>query len=353
MLNILFVFSDHYCSVTRKRTLEVVNALNQYKKSCLNTQAIYYKKLNESHFKKFDIIVFQRLGANGGILSSDDIKILFFLVEKFKGKTTCVYDIDDYVFNDQNGFPLEMMRICDWVITPNEFLQNKIKEFQPKCHIIRTHIDLEALERVQLANEEFDQNYLHIGWFSANAYGIEIIQSIYSTLLKQYEGKILIHIYASFPYIKAIKEIFNNRLIITHNCVTILEMYAISKAMAFHINPVSFNDILSKELDGKILGTPSDFLNSKSEIKYLHAGAVGKPLITTPIPSYRDTVLHCVTGYFAETEDDWIKYIDLLINNPEERTHVGLNAQKHIYSNYSFENVSNNYAKFFAMVKKN
>ena len=64
-MKILIVYSDPNCSCTRKCTFEFQKGLSEY---CA-TDTLFYTSLEEFHFRYYDIIVFQRLGGNSGVIS--------------------------------------------------------------------------------------------------------------------------------------------------------------------------------------------------------------------------------------------------------------------------------------------
>lgn len=351
MIKVLFVFSDPCCSCTCKRAFEVASGLHQYVPNGLSVNITHYKKLFPELFKSHDIILFQRLGANGGILTDAEKEDLFQLMDQYRHQTVYVYDIDDYLFHRQNGLPIQMMKQCHWGLAPNEFLLEKMLEYQSNCHIIRTHIDLEGVERA-LKYEGLDHRMINVGWFSYRASGIHILEAISAKLLQQYEGRLQIHSYTSTPFLSVIQKRFNNRLVRSNEAVSLVTMHSHSKAMDFLINPLDYSEDLSQTGTDDLNSQQEkdNFINSKSEIKYLHAGAVGKPLITTAIPAYQSTMTHGVSGFLVNTPEDWLSCMRLLIENPQIRREIGKRAQAHVYDQYSLRHAAENYAEFFRRI---
>lgn len=330
-MRVLFVFSDRSCPCTLKRTFEVLCALHEYKRDEIEANAILYRRLSKKEFTYYDIILFQRLGANDGVITSHYRKKLFDWMDAYRAKTTYIYDIDDLLLETQDGFPVALMQHCHWALAPNSFLAAQLKQFQPRCHIIPTHIDLRAME--EAPTTALAPHLTHIGWFSNGAEGIEIIQSIYPELCQRYRNKIQIHTYVAPRWIPDIEQRFSQGLIQIYPIVSLREMYSLVKGMDILINPLNDNK------------TP--FLNSKSEIKYLHAGAAKKPLVVTPIVAYRDAITHGITGFLTETAEEWLNTLSELIDRPELREEIGRNAYSHICDNYTYAHVADRYAQFF------
>ena len=346
MIRVLFIFSNRTGSCTAKRTFEVAAALHQYQRHKVFVRMMFYENISEDEFANYDIIVFQRLGANHAFSSPEEYKKQLFLwMDQYRHQTIYVYDIDDYIFDEQNDFPIAMMQHSHVALLPNEFLASLASIYQPNCHVIRTHIDLEAVEKT--VKTEFDPHFTHIGWFSIAAQGIDILDAIYCELLRKWEGKVVIHAYVDSCFIPDIEHRFQKGLIIPHPRVSLREMYSLEKGLDILINPLNCHAALSAILKKETEEEKLNFTHSKSEIKYLHAGAAKKPLIATPIPAYRTAISHGVTGFLAETPEEWLKYLELLITQPQQRERIGNNAYHHVRENYTYPQVADRYIQFF------
>jgi len=352
MIKVLFVYSDRYCSCTRKRTFEVVKALINNKKEEILTHVVYYLNLKEKYLEEHDIIIFQRLGANGGNISERYEKELFRLLDKYIDKTKFIYDIDDFIFERQGSFPKKMMNKCHYVLAPNKFMQEKQIEYNKNSYLIRTHIDLETFQQSPEASG-FHKNVVNIGWFSGNGLGLEIMDKIFPKLKERYLDKIHIHFFALNDITNYVLKKYKNEIFIAHRLLKIEEMFGALKSLDFIVNPMDYNNIAFQVINKNTKKEKEDFINCKSEIKYLNAGAAGIPLITSPNNAYKFVINNGENGFIAENLNDWIKYIDILIKDSKKRNEIGMKAKEDIYLNYSLENVADNYHKFFKKVLEN
>ncbi|RYE05862.1 MAG: glycosyltransferase family 1 protein [Rickettsiaceae bacterium] len=68
----------------------------------------------------------------------------------------------------------------------------------------------------------------------------------------------------------------------------------------------------------------------------LEAGAYGRALITTDAPGGREVVKHQTTGLLVKVKNaiDLANSMELLVNDHELRTKLGMNARNHIITNY-------------------
>lgn len=351
MIKVLFVYSDRFCSCTRKRTFEVVKFLIQHKSEEVLTHIVYHVNLQERFFEEHDIIVFQRLGANGGRISPRYAENLFELMDKYRDTTTYVYDIDDFIFDRQDSFPIKIMEKSDVVLAPNKFMEGKQKEHNPNTYIIRTHIDLDSFEKCPPVTG-YHKDVINIGWFSGNGLGVDIVGQLFPKLMEKYGDKIHIHFFAIDLFKKEADRRYKNNIVKAHGLLDIGQMFSALKPLDFIINPMDHNALAFRFIGKHKKDEISDFINCKSEIKFVNAGAAGLPLITTPNPAYRHTIRNGQNGFLAENIDDWMKYIDLLIKNEKKRKQIGLAAKEEVYSVYSPENVANNYHHFFKEIIK-
>lgn len=70
------------------------------------------------------------------------------------------------------------------------------------------------------------------------------------------------------------------------------------------------------------------FNRSKSYIKVLEYGALGIPCIASNVGPYKQFVQHGVTGFLADNESDWTRYLRLLGSDENLRQWMGANARK-------------------------
>jgi len=77
------------------------------------------------------------------------------------------------------------------------------------------------------------------------------------------------------------------------------------------------------------------WLDCKSAHKYTLAGAARIPCIASPLQDYREAIKHGETGFIAHDEDEWVKYIDLLLHDKDVREKMGAAAREDIVKNWN------------------
>jgi len=65
--------------------------------------------------------------------------------------------------------------------------------------------------------------------------------------------------------------------------------------------------------------------------------ALGIPPVCTPLGSNREVIEHGKTGFFAETKEDWVGYLELLIKDAELRTRMGQSAAQAAREKFSLQ----------------
>lgn len=70
------------------------------------------------------------------------------------------------------------------------------------------------------------------------------------------------------------------------------------------------------------------FCESKSELKFFEAAITDVPTIASPTGPYKWAVDHGRTGYLADTQENWIECLELLIADPELRSRIGRQAHR-------------------------
>lgn len=88
--------------------------------------------------------------------------------------------------------------------------------------------------------------------------------------------------------------------------------------------------------------TDNEFTICKSHIKWMEYAMYKIPCIASYVyPYYQDiqktkTIQHGKTGFLAKNKEDWIKYLELLIENVKIRKRIGNNAYQYIKENWQW-----------------
>jgi len=81
------------------------------------------------------------------------------------------------------------------------------------------------------------------------------------------------------------------------------------------------------------------FCEAKSELKYFEAAILGIPTVASPTEPFRKAITPGVTGFLAGTQEQWFRCLTKLVDNPDMRKQIGLNAMSHALAAYGPESL--------------
>jgi len=66
---------------------------------------------------------------------------------------------------------------------------------------------------------------------------------------------------------------------------------------------------------------------AKSDLKLLEYSMIGLPIVASRVAPYENSLKHGETGYFARNPKDWLKYLSMLVEDPERRVRLAAAAR--------------------------
>ena len=96
-------------------------------------------------------------------------------------------------------------------------------------------------------------------------------------------------------------------------------------------------DDLRKMQVGMVPLPVNEWNKRKFYMKTAQYMALGIPPVATPLGSNPEVIEHGVTGFLADSDDDWIKYLKLLIENEDLRLSMSYRAAETAKAKYSLE----------------
>ncbi len=103
--------------------------------------------------------------------------------------------------------------------------------------------------------------------------------------------------------------------------------YMAWQELPYAIRQVNIN-IAPLELD-------NPFCQSKSEVKYIEAGAVGVPTVASPTEAFRFAITHGENGLLASTTREWSSCLESLVMDAAKRQQIGTAAHRHVMAQYT------------------
>ncbi len=276
------------------------------------------------------------------------------LLEKGKANgIKLIYDIDDFIFDPHHCHEIEGFRnlnpsekkdylskmsqiskaiqLCQSGLVPTTLLQCKLKEMGLTTHLHRNGIEKEMVDISERALKgKVEKNIIAIAYMSGtNTHNrdFQLCTPALADILRRYDH-VKLYIFGWLTLDPSLQSFENKVVRIPYMPWRELVVYA--KDMDIQICPLEDNA----------------FCNSKSELKYLEAALLGQPIIVSPRTSFKEVIIHGVNGYLAETKEEWIHCLDLLINHRDIREAVGQRARGHILREYDIKKMGTDLADF-------
>jgi len=246
--------------------------------------------------------------------------IEFIIARIFRKKI--IYDFDDAIWlpntSSQNKLVAKfrwqgkVRHICSWswkVSCGNDFLADFAKKYNASVVVNPTTIDTQYHIPQKHSNKK-----LVIGWTGTHSTS-KYLRTIAVALDKLAEKHdFVLHIISNQ------KPVFD---LGTYTFVKWSRDNEIEKLNKFDIGIMPLQDSIWEQ--------------GKCGFKALQYMALEIPAIASNVGVNRRIIDHCINGYLCKTEEDWMKYLSLLIESGALRKKVGIEGRKKVLRHYSLE----------------
>ena len=240
-----------------------------------------------------------------------------------KSAKKIVYDFDDSIMyrnskyiSHESGTRVKMFKnmvnASDHVIAGNEYLQKNTTPYMHNVTIIPSPIDISFYPQ-KIYSEKEDN--ITMGWIGAHG---------------------------SIHYLKKMKPIFetlgkrNDRLRLKIVCDTFFDCENIVVEKKQWTEKGEVADIQSFDI-GLMPLMDDPWSHGKCGLKILQCLAVGVPVVCSPAGINREIVEDGVHGFWANTEEEWIEKLKILINDPDLRKRMGMAGRERVIEYYSLK----------------
>lgn len=253
-------------------------------------------------------------------------------------KIPTAYYVDDFIFPVNNGLPLQLAANCSRIITPSTYLKNWMYEagIVGPIAIVPTHIDLEYFDK-QPESTLVDPNRFNILIASTGRLGLASAIGLASYMNdnpEKYKDVTLVMASHGVAYFRRALSPYRNIDKVYTEVLGQDKFYSLCKSCKVHMNILDPSDIsylVPREYQ-------EQWLNGKSPVKYLLAGASKSVLIYTPTTPYSTAVNHGETGLYATCVEEALTYIDAIRERPKFGESIGKNARDNIEKNWEIKN---------------
>lgn len=306
---------------------------------------VFYSPGN--YFAKAGIALSASLRRFRDVFRKNQYDIIFIAREAFmtgstffernlkKSTARIVYDFDDSIWIDvisKNNKALAWMKdasktskiiaLSDLVFAGNAFLANYARGFNPNVVIIPTTIDTDLYQPAYQTNKE----HIVIGWSG----------SVSTTE----------HFKLALPALEKIKQRYGDavRIKVVGNGNYHHKQLDIQGLPWQHTTEL--DDLRSMDIG--IMPLPdSEWANGKCGLKGLQYMALEIPTIMSPVGVNNQIIQDGINGFLANTEDEWVSRLSLLIEDQALRVSLGKAGRKTVVDHYSVRSQQQRYLDLF------
>ncbi len=250
-----------------------------------------------------------------------------FFERMFRGlKAPIIFDFDDSIWlNDTSpgnqklkwlkrpSKTADICRIASLVIVGNQYLADYARQYNANVAIIPTTIDT-TYHKPLLSTKQPKHNNITIGWTGT------------STTLK--------HFYTILPVLRAIHEKYGNKVMFL--VIADVEPKNTDLPLKFYRWNAPDEIAQLSSIDIGIMPLPDDeWSRGKCGFKGLQYMALEIPTIMSPVGVNTEIIQHGENGFLAKSDDEWIKYLSILIEDETLRKKLGTNGRKRVEEKYS------------------
>lgn len=300
------------------------------------------------------VVVLFRAGSKG-MTDPNTIRTIEVEIERLKMYgVRVVYYLDDFLVTANNGAPLYLASKCDTIIVSTSALKEYIIQCQVSkpVSVVKTHMDIPEFDK--LDKSTFMRKYspivksdkFKVLMSSSGRVGATYLRSIIEMMndrSEEFKNVLMIINSSGVAQMRVLINEYRNVNKLYLDWLPLEEYYKLIKNVDLIIAPAVDQDLA--------YFVPEDmqkiWLDSKSAVKYTLAGAAGIPIITSPVQSYVDAIKHGENGLIANTPDEFLTFMTMLINNEEYRKQIGEAARKDVEENY---NITKRFEEFYANI---
>jgi glycosyltransferase involved in cell wall biosynthesis len=245
-----------------------------------------------------------------------------------------IFDFDDAIWIEisSDANPFSSYFKCSWkvkyickfshiVTVGNHYLADYAKQYCKDVRIIPTVVDTNLLHN-RLKNQ--NDTSITIGWTGTftNLLNLELVLGALKNLKKNYQFIFLI-IANKDPEFKDIDYQY----------------------IDWNIN-TEIDDLLKINI-GLMPLIATDFQLGKCAFKAIQYMSLGIPSVVSPVGANCEVVIDGENGFWANSENEWIEKLELLINNKSLREEMGRKSRQKVIETYSVEATQNMFYQLF------
>ena len=302
----------------RCKVIVPVNFSRLYKKTGL------LKKFNKFSYQLYWLNIFFHAFLNDVIFIQKIIPTQSKLNLLKKINSKIIYDLDDAIYTactarknvSKNKVKkrkenlINVLKIARQIIVSNEYLKKFVIEYNKNVTIIPTVVDT---NQYVLKNYEQRNDKIILGYSCSpgNLFYLAQIKNVLQTISRKYPN-VYLKVVSSQPFKLDGVRIINEKF-----------------SLENHIQNLQGFDIGLEPL------TDDEWTRAKAGFKGIEYMACGVPVVASPVGVNTKKIRNGINGFLANSDEEWIKKLSILINSRELREKIGKEGRKTVEKRYS------------------
>ncbi len=291
---------------------------------------------------RFSVFIFHRT------LFTSRVEKLFTEVKKLEKEI--IFETDDLVYDPQyiqqtayyqkmnalqqelyeKGVGAEILSDPDVLVctTTTSYLADKLRRLGKEVFVVPNKLSKQDMEWIRkIPNTKYQiPNTISLGYFSGTASHDADFATITEALLRVMEAR------------PAVKLVIAGPLVLDDAFAPFRERII---RLPFASRREHFENIASIDINLAPLVIGDPFCESKSELKFVEAGACGIPTIASATQTFREAIVNGEDGLVAVNTDEWKEKLLRLIDDEQLRKDIGEAARKKAFEQYTTERSNN------------
>ena len=228
---------------------------------------------------------------------------------------------------------VEALKSVDFITVTNNHLKNYYQKYNPNVHVLSNFLDGRIWNAGRVNRKRGNKIVIGYAGSPTHVYDFKTVTPAVKYILSKYNDKVYFKFIGCMPL-----ELKN-----VHGVEHIPELSSYRDYASTLMNS-NFDFVIAPLED-------NDFNRCKSNIKFLEYSGCGYAGIYSAVGPYIDSIVPDKTGLLIKNEtSEWIKAMELLINNSEFRHTLAKNAFQHVNTNCSHEKKSKEWRDFYSRI---
>jgi glycosyltransferase involved in cell wall biosynthesis len=256
---------------------------------------------------------------------------LFFIIKTFNNRI--VFDFDDAIYAcptsvDTHLFDARsnerqlsnILKGCNQVVVGNSYLYQYAMKYNSHITIIPTSVDHKQFSSLELeavnSKSEKKGSKVVIGWVGKdeNFIYLDLIKGALQRISNLRKNMVNFKVVSNKPYFIEGVDILNQSWNIENEVENL-------RSIDIGLMPL----------------VDDEWSRGKCSFKAVQFMSLGIPVVISPVGTNKEIVTHGKNGYFANTNEEWVRYLLDLIDDEKKRKILGLEGRKSVIAKYTYE----------------